>query len=459
MHPGVLTVDGGRNRHAVEYGRLTVPENRERDDSRWIELAFARFRARTERPGPPIVFLAGGPGASGIRVAQRIPGLFLELSKVADVIALDQRGVGLSRPCLDSSERWDLPLDDPVDRDRFIDVAVQRARALRTFWEERGTDLAGYTSTQSADDVDDLRRALGVERVSLYGLSYGSHLGLAILRRHESRVHRAVLGLVEGPDDTHKLPANTERHFAHINELARQAAGTSDRADDLLTLMQETREALHREPRVVPAPIDGSGNEARDVVLGAFDYQLYLSEALGSIRMIRALPRIFDEFRSGNFGAIAVDARERRQAFLPSAMSLVMDAASGVSPERQELIREQAPDALLGDVFNLPFPYVAEALGAPDLGPDYRSPVRAATPTLLLSGSLDGRTPASNAEAVLAHFRQGQHVIVEGASHSYFPELDETARRFLGGEDETYPARRVPFEFDRAVPSPRTGKV
>lgn len=53
----------------AEWGTLTVPENRRRPDSSPITLAFVRFPARTADPGRPIVFLAGGPGESGIEVA------------------------------------------------------------------------------------------------------------------------------------------------------------------------------------------------------------------------------------------------------------------------------------------------------------------------------------------------------------------------------------------------------
>lgn len=447
LQPGVLAVDGGRNRLEVDHGRLRVPENRGRVDSRWIELAFVRFPAQTPRPGPPIVFLAGGPGASGIRVAQRIPRLFIELSKVADVIALDQRGVGFSRPCLDTCERWDLPLSQPGDRQVFLDTAVQRARAVRRFCELRGVDLRGYNTVESADDIEDLRQALGVEQVSLYGLSYGSHLGLAVLRRHRQSVNRAVLGLIEGPDDTYKLPINTQRHLEHVAELARSSAVLGGRAPNLLEMMGDVLDSIESSPRVAVIPAGGQGSDRCEVVMGAFDFQEYIASALGSIRLIRSLPRVMLEFQAGDFSTLAVDTRERRQEFLPSAMSLAMDAASGVTPARQELIRSQSGSALLGDVFNLPFPHVGAALGVEVLGADYRSPVISDVPTLFLSGTLDGRTPVTNAEAVLANFRHAQHLIVEGASHSYFPEVDETARRFLAGDDSTHAGHRVPFEF------------
>jgi len=79
----------------AEFGTLLVPENRSNLQSNLIELAFVRFKSTAKNPGPPIVYLAGGPGGSGIFTAKgsRFP-LFMALREIADVIAFDQRGTG-----------------------------------------------------------------------------------------------------------------------------------------------------------------------------------------------------------------------------------------------------------------------------------------------------------------------------------------------------------------------------
>src|SRR5678816_4756912 len=50
---------------AAEFGTLLVPEKRGDPQSNLIELAFVRFKSTAAKPGPPIVYLAGGPGGSG----------------------------------------------------------------------------------------------------------------------------------------------------------------------------------------------------------------------------------------------------------------------------------------------------------------------------------------------------------------------------------------------------------
>src|SRR6185312_8329380 len=96
----------------AEFGTLLVPENRSDPESNLIELAFVRFKSTAKNPGPPIVYLAGGPGGSGIGTARgsRFP-LFMALREIADVIAFDQRGTGFSKPNLTCLDRLSLPLN------------------------------------------------------------------------------------------------------------------------------------------------------------------------------------------------------------------------------------------------------------------------------------------------------------------------------------------------------------
>src|SRR5215203_3269580 len=113
-----------------EFGTLLVPENRSDPESNLIELAFVRFKSTARNPGPPIVYLAGGPGGSGIGTARgsRFP-LFMALREVADVIAFDQRGTGHSKPNLGCYESMALPLDIAPSRQAVLKELNKNARA------------------------------------------------------------------------------------------------------------------------------------------------------------------------------------------------------------------------------------------------------------------------------------------------------------------------------------------
>ncbi|MDX1578589.1 MAG: alpha/beta hydrolase, partial [Gemmatimonadota bacterium] len=130
---------------SAERGTLRVPENRTDPESRTIELAFVRFAATTDEPGPPIVLLAGGPGGSGIDAARSYRfELLMGLRELGDVIALDQRGTGESEPEMDCGDAYSLPLDRPLDRATAgATLAVAAARCTDRL-AAQGIDLAGY---------------------------------------------------------------------------------------------------------------------------------------------------------------------------------------------------------------------------------------------------------------------------------------------------------------------------
>ena len=91
------------------------------------------------------------------------------------------------------------------------------------------------------------------------------------------------------------------------------------------------------------------------------------------------------------------------------------------------------------DLANGEMPDVCDAWGNPDLGPIFRSPLKSEVPALFISGTLDARTPVSNAEECRSGFRNGQHLIIEGAWHSdplflSSPQIKEVMLEFLSGK-------------------------
>ena len=202
---------------AAEWGRLTVPEDRDAARPRTIDIAFVRFRSTAKRPGPSIFLLEGGPGLSSIDNTRNVMYPLLPvLREAGDVITFDQRGVdGASRPALNCAERWDFPLDAVRTRDSLLALARTRSQSCAQFWTGQGVDLGAYHTNASADDIDALRSALDAARMTLLGGSYGSHLVLATVRRHGTKVDRIIMNGVEGPDHTETAEQRPEAARAH----------------------------------------------------------------------------------------------------------------------------------------------------------------------------------------------------------------------------------------------------
>lgn len=401
----------------AELGELTVPENREKSDSRLIQIAFVRFKSTSKNPAAPIVYLAGGPGGSGVGAARgnRFP-LFMAMREVADVIALDQRGVGLSKPNLTCKETLSLAPDKPQSRESALENSRSVSRACAETFRQQGVDLTGYTTNQSADDLDDLRKAIGAEKISLWAISYGTHLALATIKRHEAGIDRMILAGVEGPAHTIKMPGNIQRHLEHIDALVSADPNLSKDIPSFLKLMESVLDRVEREPVTVEIT-DATTKQPVKVVINKFALQMLTVFSFGSAEA--AMPANFYAMSKGDFTQAAQGwLRLSRAGVIGSAMASMMDCASGVSDERRKQIAREAKQALLEDLMDFPFPYVCDAWGNPDAGPKFRAPAKSKVPVLFISGTFDVRTPPSNAEEVSRGFPNSVHLIIAGAVHS-----------------------------------------
>jgi len=66
------------------------------------------------------------------------------------------------------------------------------------FWKDEGVDVFGYTTLENVQDLDALRRHLGAEKITLWGISYGSHLALAALKTMDDRIEKVIIASAEG---------------------------------------------------------------------------------------------------------------------------------------------------------------------------------------------------------------------------------------------------------------------
>lgn len=425
-----------------EFGTLLVPEKRGDANSNLIELAFVRFKSTAQNPGPPIVYLAGGPGGSGIGAAggSRFP-LFMALREIGDVIAFDQRGTGYSKPNLGCYERLALPLDVAPARATLLEELRKHARGCIEYWRDvQRVDLTGYNTNESADDLEDLRKALGAKQISLWSISYGTHLALTTIRRHPQSIHRAILAGTEGPDHTYKLPSNVQKHLEDLAALVKADPELGKEIPDFLGLMKSVFDRLDAQPQTVEVT-DPRTKQRVKVIVNKFVLQYLIANNIGTT-VTANFPAFVYRASKGDFTNPAQVWLSISQQGAGSAMSYMMDCASGQTAARRERIAREAKDTLLEDISNFPFPDICEAWKAPDLGDQFRSPVTSSVPVLFISGTLDARTPVTNAEEYRTGFANSTHMIIEGAVHSdplflSSPKIKDGMLEFLKGQPVT----------------------
>lgn len=432
----------------VELGEFQVAQFHARADSARMPLRFLRLKSRSETPGPPIVYLAGGPGASGIAAAGRPlwwP-LFNSLRDTADVILLDQRGTGRSGSLPECTTGDVVPDSMATTRENFIRVFAMQVRHCREFWSKSGVDLAAYTTRESAADVDALRRALGVPQLDLLAVSYGTHLALAALKYYPASFRSAVLIGAEGLDDTVKDPQLTDAYFARVQASINEDPAARVVYPDVAAMMRRVIARAAANP--VPVAASRGPAEAR-ILLGDFELQRLAADRLGDPSGTANVLAAFAAADRGDWSTLGSWAqRQTGEPIFLSPMPLAMDAASGISATKRARVRQAAPSTILGDALGYPVLHADGTLDDLDLGDDFRSPFRSPHRALIISGTLDGRTYPEAHRDIAAMFTTSVFVRVINGGHSVMtPEIQQRIRAFfqlepVSGEPIVVPAPR-----------------
>ncbi|MCO7187161.1 MULTISPECIES: alpha/beta hydrolase [unclassified Pseudoalteromonas] len=438
---------------AAFSGFVTVPENRKLANSRTIRVHYVRFPATTKQPGSPIVYLAGGPGGSGIKTAEyanfRFP-LFMALREFGDVIALDQRGTGKSDQLPSCQSGFYTDADTPQTDQEIARLYQDAALKCAASWQAQGIDIKGYTTKQSAADLDDLRRHLKAEKLTLWGISYGTHLALAATKLMPGKLDKLVLASVEGLNQTVKLPAQTDAYFTRVQ----QAINTQPKAKALYPDIAELIRRVHERLETSPIKIQTIDNNGKKI---DFLFQRWHMQRLASSMIAdphRGMKRLLALYRDLDIGITEPLQHIANRGYFSDTqisfrlMPFAMDIASGITQQRLAQVNQQSTTALLGAYLNFPMPQLHGVIAELDLGDAFRKAPVSDVPTLVLSGSLDGRTyPHSQLDAV-KNLSDVTQVIIENAGHNLFmrsPQVTEVIKTFLAGKSVQTSNIRVPL--------------
>lgn len=172
----------------AECGTLRVYENRTAQGGRMIDLNIVVIRAQSEHPAPdPIFYLAGGPGVAATEDAKRQQFPF-SLMENHDLVFVDQRGTGGSNQVLIPNTQPDLSGLTAEEMDARMQGWVDQVLG------EINMDPRFYTTSAAMDDLDEVRQALGYDKINLVGYSYGATAAQYYLLQYEEHVRTMALG-------------------------------------------------------------------------------------------------------------------------------------------------------------------------------------------------------------------------------------------------------------------------
>jgi pimeloyl-ACP methyl ester carboxylesterase len=402
--PGSGIVEGKQ----LRCGYLTVPEDASLPEGKTIQLAVAIFKAPgTATPADPLIYLSGGPGGGLLDDV----GVFIDSSNLEDftmghdLILLDQRGTGYSRPALDCPELDPLsnypggPVLAGVDcHDRLL---------------KAGINVQAYTTIADATDVHDLIHALGYRQADLYGVSYGTRLALTVMRLFPADIRSVIL------DSTvpTQLNAFTQEPFdlQHALDVLFHgcAASPSCNAEypHLDSVFYGLVARLNAQPKVVT--VRGAGT----LLLNGDNFAQIIFSAMYDTPAIPLLPQLIMQVDRGDYHSLSDLASVI--PFGPSngisdgmyyAVECGEDIGFVTESELDQAITVLRPQLRLG--------FQARLLGQLTICQDWHQPLVPATqkqpvvssvPTLILSGEYDPITPPSNGR-----------LAAQTLSHSYF---------------------------------------
>lgn len=409
---------------AADRGQLFVPLKRSDARSALISIEIYRFKAASKIKSTPIFLLHGGPSFQGLAGPLAEPG-FYERSirpylEAGDLVVVGQRGIGSSKPntIIEAPRRF--PPDQEVTEPQAAEALQEACARGKAYWESQGLDLTGLTVVEAAADVDDVRKALGYDKITLWGGSFGSHWGMAVMRYYPQIVERAVLRGMEGPDHTYDMPS----HVLHALQRIAEAADRSPRLKGLIPeegLLAAFRTVIARAQAnpirtTVADPETGKDQAAlfaaRDIREMALGYTATVSSRQG----MRSWPADILALYWGDFSRAAKVSLMRRQARAwRTASFFMLDCASGITPEREAQIRQDPAVDVLGPIG---WDY---QVGCPvwniDLGNEFRKNFETGIPTLIVQGTWDVSTPMENALELAPFFKNSKLVLVHGGSH------------------------------------------
>jgi pimeloyl-ACP methyl ester carboxylesterase len=395
-----------------------VPENRADPHSRKIGLKLAVIRSSAQVASKDmLVMLAGGPGQAATESWPGVSAALQPLTAHRHVVLLDQRGTGGSNPltCKDeSTEKADVP-DDTDDSPE-----KQRAETMQCLKQLEGkADPRYYTTTVAAQDLEDVRKALGSPTFDLVGVSYGTRMAQQYAMRYPAAVRSMVLDgvvpneLVLGEDFAQNLDDALKAQFA----LCSADKACRQRFNDPYQTLYQLRDALRANPHKVSFR-DPQTYQTVQRVLSEYSLASVVRMFAYSPLTSALLPVSIDAAAHGDVGPLLGQAK-----LLSGDLSDTMNGgmqSSVICSEDADLLTARPQDAhtILGTRMIETLQAVCSVWPKGTRPTDFHEPLKTDKPVLLLSGQFDPVTPPRYGEQVAKYLPQSRHLVLTGQGHN-----------------------------------------
>jgi pimeloyl-ACP methyl ester carboxylesterase len=331
-----------------------------------------------------------------------------------DVVLVDQRGTGGSNP---------LPceLRDSNDAQAIIGESIppEKVRACRIELEKKA-DLTQYTTSIAADDLDDVRGAMGYCKINLFGASYGTQAALVYLRRHADHVRTLTLEGVAPPQ--YRIPLAFSRTTqGSIDQLIDRCATNDACHKDFPDLKKEFAAIVDRlEQSPAHFEVKTQTGEMQTVKLSRGMFVAALRPLLYIPSIVSQFPymihRVFLGDWSG-YGAAVLVVRNLIDKQIDRGMSLSVICSEDIPGITEADIRRETAGTYLGDFQVRMYQQACREWVRGEIPRDFHSPLHSAVPALLISGALDPATPPEASAQAAKDLSNSRVVVVKDGTH------------------------------------------
>jgi pimeloyl-ACP methyl ester carboxylesterase len=409
--PCQLSVPGLQTSLKAECGKLKVFEDQESQSGRQIELNIAVVPAISRNPAPdPLFLLAGGPGEAATQTYPLLFGAFQLINQKRAIVLVDQRGTGGSN-LLTCTGFTGEPEAESFDPQAIL-------AELRACLDELDADPSLYTTAIAMRDLDQVRQALGYEKINLYGASYGTRAALIYARQFPDHVRSIILDGVAPPNWTlgPTIAENAQRALDMLFDRCSANAECQAAFPDLETEFEDLLQQVSDHPIQVslPHPVSSEPTQFtldRDRFVNLVHTATYSAETASLLPLMIHTASERGDFTQ--FAAMALSNDESLSESISPGMRFSVLCAEDVPYFANEEIKPGYP----GDFFSRTFELICETWPRGKIPEDFKQPVYSITPTLLLSGEADPVTPPANAELAAQSLPNSLQIVVPDQGH------------------------------------------
>ncbi len=416
MKPCHLSAPGSDARLSAQCGTLTVYENHAEHSGRKIELHIAMIPAISRTPEPdPILFLTGGPGGASTQDFVAVSSAFKRINEKRDIILMDQRGTGRSHPLKCEEPEEALNLDDEDALKVEIDKCIEQIDA----------DLRFYDTQAAVHDLNQMRDAMGYDKLNLYGVSYGTRVAQTYLRAYPENVRTLILDGIVPQDEALGVSVAGDAQKVLDEVFARCAADEdcSKAFPNLPEALEGLLNRVEREPVLVKLedpytskPIEMMFTRNKlGMMIRLFSYTAETAALLPLL--------IHDAHTTGDLGRLAAQSMivtEQLEGSVNSGLGNTVVCAEDVPFFRRsgEFVGDAQAEqsSYLGEYYHQ-MEKLCKYWPVDGVSPEFKTPVSSDVPTLLLSGELDPVTPPNNAEHIGRTLSNSLHLVAPGQGH------------------------------------------